>query len=168
MKLKLLLALLATALFIGAPTSQAGTFYYPTQKDAWFSIEIPDAWKPKIKDEAIEATAPKDAAYVTFWVLAEKEDFKNFEKDLAEILKDSVTEPKITKKIETKTVNGIEFKTFQGAGKDRKEKTPVSFEVWLFDPKPGKVGFLYFDRDTDASPEIMKSLEAIVGSIKKK
>ncbi len=168
MKLTLLLALVATALFTGAPTSRAGTFYYPTQADAWFSIDIPDAWKPKVKDETIEATAPKNAAYVTFWVLAEKEDFKNFDKDLAEILKDSVTQPKVTKKPEKKTVNGIEFTTFQGTGNDRKEKTPVSFEVWLFDPKPGKVGFLYFDRDTDASPEIMKSLEAIVASIKKK
>ena len=168
MKITLLLALVATALFAAAPASQAGTFYYPTQADAWFSIDIPDAWNPKVKDETIEATAPKDAAYVTFWVLAGKEDFMNFTKDLAGILKDSVVEPKVTKKMEAKTVNGIEFKTFQGTGKDRKEKTPVNFEVWLFDPKPGKVGFLYFDRDTDASPEIMKDLEAIVASIKKK
>jgi hypothetical protein len=79
-----------------------------------------------------------------------------------------VTEPKVTKKPETKTVNGIEFNTFQGTGLDRKEKTPVSFEVWLFDPKPGKVGFLYFDRDTDAPADILKSLQGIVESIKLK
>ncbi|HEV7401816.1 MAG TPA: hypothetical protein VGO11_02775 [Chthoniobacteraceae bacterium] len=168
MKFTLLLALVATALFTAAPAGHAGTFYYPTQADAWFSIEIPDAWKPKVKDETIEATAPKDAAYVTFWVLTDVKDFASLPKDIAEILKDSVTNPKITKKMEPKTVNGIEFKTSSGTGLDRKEKTPVSFEFWLFSPKPGKVGFLYFDRDTDASPEIMKALEGIVGSIKKK
>jgi hypothetical protein len=165
MKILRLLVAAAVLLIASAPL-YAKKFAYPTKADAWFTIDIPDAWKPAIEDEAIEATAPEDAAYVTFWVLKNKSDFKSFEKDLDEILKDSVTDPKVTKPLEEKTVNGIKFNTFQGTGKDRKEKTPVSFEVWMFAPKPGKVGFLYFDRDTDVSADIMKSLQGIVESIK--
>ncbi len=167
MKITRLLVTVALALLANVYV-HAATYSYPSEADAWFSFELPDAWNPKIDDATLEATAPDDAAYVAFWVLKDKSDFKNLDKDLDEILKDSVTNVKMTTEATKKEINGIEFLTYQGTGKDRKEKTPVTFEVWMFAPKPGKVGFLYFDRDTDAPASVMKSLKRMVESIKLK
>ena len=164
MKIPHILAILALTL-ITSVTTHATTFFYPSQTDAWFSIEIPEAWHPKVDDETLEATAPKDAAYLAFWVLKNKSDFKDLDKDIDDILKDSVVDAKIGPQ-STKTINGIEFLIFEGKGKDRKEKTPVSFEVWMFAPKPGKVGVLYVDYDSDASEELVKNLVNVVTSIK--
>ena len=116
----------------------------------------------------MEATAPHNLAYVAFWVLRDKSDFKNVDKDLEEILKDSVTDPVLVKEGVKKEINGIQFLVYVGTGKDRKEKTPVKFDVWLFAPKPGKVGVLYFDRDADASDATKNSLKQMVDSIKLK
>jgi hypothetical protein len=166
MKLSHLLTVLAFTLLTSVSV-HAATYSYPTAADAWFTIEIPDAWHPKVEDETLEATAPKDAAYLAFWVLKNKSDFKDLEKDIDDILKDSVVDAKIGPQ-STKTINGIEFMIFEGKGKDRKEKTPVSFEVWMFAPKPGKVGVLYVDYDSDASEDLVKNLVGVVTSIKLK
>lgn len=162
------LLLLAALALLSCGSLDAAVYSYPSAADAWFTFELPDAWNPKVEDETLEATAPEDAAYVAFWVLKDRADFKNLDKDLEEILKDSVTNVKMTTEPAEKEIGGIKFMTYQGTGKDREEKTPVTFEVWMFAPKPGKVGFLYFDRDTDASAEIMKSLKHMVESIKLK
>ena len=166
MKLTHLIAAITLTL-LASVSVHAATYSYPSEKDAWFTMDIPDAWNPKVTDGTLEATAPKDAAYVAFWVLKDEVDFKNLEKDLDEVLKDSVVEPKVGKPA-VKKINGIEFTRFVGTGKDRKEKTPVTFEVWMFAPKEGKAGVLYFDYDTDATPEMIKGLAAMIDSIKKK
>src|SRR6187402_973911 len=164
MKYLSLLALAALTLLLPV-SALAGTFYYPTKADTLFSIEIPDAWNPKVEDETLEATAAEEKAYLAFWVLKDKSDFDSAEKDLADILKDSVTDPKMGDAKEL-TVSGIKFVKVEGTGKDRKEKTPVTFEVWMFEPKPGKVGLLYMDRDTAAPDAIKKAMSDIVASIK--
>jgi hypothetical protein len=166
MKLTHLLAIIALTL-VTSVIGHAANYSYPSESDTWFTFELPDAWHPKVTDGTLEATAPHDAAYVAFWVLKNDVDFKNLEKDLDDILKDSVVQPKVGEPV-VKTINGIEFTRFLGTGKDRKEKTPVTFEVWMFSPKEGKAGILYFDYDTDATPEMIKRLAAMVDSIKLK
>ncbi|MEP6669822.1 MAG: hypothetical protein ABJF10_11750 [Chthoniobacter sp.] len=166
MKLMPLLAVITFTL-LASVSVRAATYSYPSEKDAWFTLEISDAWHPKVTDGTLEASAPKDAAYVAFWVLKDEVDFKNLEKDLDEVLKDSVIEPKVGEPA-VKKINGIEFTRFVGTGKDRKEKTPVTFEVWMFAPKEGKAGVLYFDYDSDATPDMIKSLAAMIDSIKLK
>jgi len=167
MKMSRLFFILAFAILTCIP-ARAATYSYPSAADAWFTFELPDEWNPKITDETLEATAPHNLAYVAFWVLKDKSDFKNVDNDIEEILKDSVTELKMTKDSVSKEINGIHFLVYVGTGKDRKEKTPVTFEVWMFSPKPGKVGLLYFDRDSDATAEIKTSLKQMVDSIKLK
>src|SRR6202011_2523189 len=97
MKLSRLFAILAVALFTSV-SLHAATYSYPSEADAWFTFELPDAWNPKIEDAALEATAPSDGAYVAFWVLKDRADFKNLDKDLGEILKNSVTDVMMTTK----------------------------------------------------------------------
>lgn len=165
---RLSLLALAALTFAFTVSAHAGTFYYPTKDAPWFTVDIPDGWHPKIEDETLEASAPDNVAYLAFWVLKDKADFANVDKDIADILKDSVTDIKATGEAKEKEVSGIKFTTLDGTGKDKKEKTDVSFEVWMFAPQPGKVGLLYFDRDTTASADIQKALKDIVASIKLK
>ena len=154
--------------FVASVSAYCDTYSYPSEKDAWFSFDIPGAWHPKVEDGTLEATAPHDAAYVAFWVLKDKSDVASVDKDIDDILKDSVTDIKTTIPLGKKEVNGIEFMRAQGTGKDVKEKTPVTFEVWMFSPQPGKVGVLYVDYDSDASQEVIKSLASIIDTLKLK
>jgi hypothetical protein len=166
MKTTCLLAVAAFTL-LSALTGVAAPFSFPSESKTWFTIDLPQAWHPKMEDGTLEATAPQDAAYVAVWLVKSEADFKHLDKDIDEILKDSVVEPKIGEPA-AKTINGIEFMRFVGTGKDRKEKSPVTFEVWLFEVQPHKLAVVYFDYDTDATPEMIKSLAGMVDSIKKK
>jgi hypothetical protein len=167
MKLAPVFAIVAFT-FLASLAAHADTYSYPSESDAWFTFDIPGEWHPKVEDGTLEATAPHDAAYVAFWVLKDKTDFENLDKDVGDILKDSVTDTKITLPLAEKEVNGVKFMREQGTGKDVKEKTDVTFEVWMFAPQPGKVGVLYVDYDSDATPEVIKGLSGIIATLKLK
>jgi hypothetical protein len=164
MKLSHLVAIVALTLFATA-SGYSGPVAFPSEAKALFTLDIPEAWHPKVSDGTLEASAPKDAAYVAVWTVKSDKELKNLDKDIDDILKDSVVEPKMGEPT-TKTVNGIEFMRAVGTGKDRKEKTPVTFEVWMFLVKPEQLAVLYFDYDTDATPDMIKTLGGMVGSIK--
>jgi hypothetical protein len=166
MKTSCLLAI-AVLTLLTSVTAYCGPVAFPSEAKALFTLDIPAAWHPKVADGTLEATAPKDAAYVAVWTVKTEREFKDLDKDIDAILKDSVVEAKMGEPT-TKTVNGIEFLRAVGTGKDRKEKTPVTFEVWMFLVKPQQLAVVYFDYDTDATPDMITTLGGMVGSIKLK
>lgn len=147
---------------------RAEQFFYPKKDSAWFSVNIPDDWKPEVSDdETLEATSPDEQGYLAFWVLKDKSDFKTLEKDLDDLISESVKDAKIKDEATTKKINGIEFMIYEGAGIDAEdEKLKVGFEVFLFEAQPGKVGLFYCEYGEKAPKSVIDSLIKIVESIK--
>lgn len=150
----------------GAATLHAETFPFPSAGAPLLTIDLPAAWSPKMAGDALEAAEPGDAVYVNLWLYDDESPLRDLKRDFAQLLKETVSRAKLTSDPVRKQLGGIEFVTFRGAGEDLEENTPISFEVWIFKLQPGLHAILYFDRDSDAPPEIMKTLEGIVRSIR--
>ena len=167
MKLPLRLLVLA-AVVCTAFSAHAKKFSYPNADKEVFSVDIPADWNPKVDDEAsLEATSPDEEAYLAFWVLKGKAEIKGLEKELDELLKDSVTDLKLNETATVKKINGIEFTMFAGKGIDKEDKSKVGVEIFLFAPKPGTLGIFYCQYGIKA-PDAIKGLIKIVESIKLK
>ena len=167
MKLAIRFLTLAVCLFT-ALSAHAKRFSYPSAAKEWFSVEIPEDWKPKVDDEeTLEATSPDEEAYLAFWVLKGAKEVKGLEKELDDLLKESVTDLKLNETPTEKTINGIKFTMFAGTGIDKEDKTKVGVEVFMFSPKPGTLGIFYCQYGIKA-PDAIKGLVKIVESIKKK
>jgi hypothetical protein len=157
-----------TALLISVLPALGATFSYPSEEKPWFTVDIPATWKPALaEDESLEATSPEEDAYLTFWVLKGKKEIVGLEKDIAELLKELVKNPKLlSDKPGKKTVNGIEFTTFGGTGKDTEDGSDLGFEIFLFSPQPGKLGIFYCQYAAKAPKPVIQSLIKVVDSIK--
>lgn len=153
---------------VTALSADAKRFSYPSAAKEWFSIEIPDTWRPKVDDEeTLEATSPDEEAYLAFWVLKGAKEVKGLTKEMDDLLKESVTDLKLEDKPTEKTINGIEFTIFAGTALDKEDKSKVGVEVFMFSPKPGTLGIFYCQYGVKA-PEAIKGLVKIVESIKLK
>jgi hypothetical protein len=167
MKIAIRLLTLAVCL-ITALSAHAKRFSYPSAAKEWFSVEIPDDWKPKVDDEeTLEATSPDEEAYLAFWVLKGSKEVKGLEKELDDLLKESVTDLKLNEKPTEKTINDIKFTIFAGTAIDKEDKSKVGVEIFLFSPKPGTLGIFYCSYGAKA-PGAIKGLVKIVESIKLK
>jgi len=163
LRLLTLAALLLTAL-----PSDAAKFSYPSEDKEWFTVDIPQNWKPEIaEDGTLEATSPEDDAYLAFWVLEKKADINSFGDDLEAWLKQDLKKIKLNDKPLEKTVNGIEFSIFNGTAVVKEDNSEVAFEVFLFAPKKGKLGVFYCQYSPDA-PGSIKKLIKIVESMELK
>lgn len=165
MKLTLRLLVL-TACFLTAISAHAKKFSYPNADKEIFSVDIPADWKPKVDDdESLEATSPDEEAYLAFWVLKGAKEIKGLEKELDELLKDSVTDLDLDEKPIVKEINGFKFTIFTGHGIDKEDKSKVGVEVFMFSPKPGMLGIFYCQYGVKA-PDAINGLVKIVESIK--
>ena len=156
-----------TALFLSTLPASGAKFSYPTEEKPWFTVEIPATWKPALSDdESLEASSPEEDAYLRFWVLRGKKEIPGLEKDIGGLLKDMVKSPKlISDKPTKKSVNGIEFTTFAGTGKDTEDGKPLGFEIFLFSPQSGKLGIFYCQYAADAPKSVIANMIKIVESI---
>lgn len=157
------------ALLLPALSASAAKFPYPDEENPWFTVDIPATWKPALSDDqSLEATSPDEAAYLAFWVLKDKKAIDNLDKEIDELLKDNIKNPKLTSDEPTKkTINGIEFTMFAGKGKAEEDDKPVGFEIFLFSPKPGKLGIFFCQYNADAPKSVIAGLIKIVESIQK-
>lgn len=167
MKIALRVLALAACLLPCSPAF-AAAFSYPSEENEWFTVNIPASWKPEINDEdkSLEATSPEGDAYLAFWVLKNKKEIANIGDDLESLLEDNIKKPKLNDKPIEKTVNGIDFTIFQGTGKDAEDDSKVGFEIFLFSPKPGKLGIFFCQYGEDADEKVIKGLIKIVESIR--
>lgn len=167
MKLALRLLTVAACL-LTAVSAHAKKFSWPNADKEVFSVDIPADWKPEVgEDESLEATSPDEEAYLAFWVLKGGKEVEGLEKELDELLKDSVTDLKLNEKPTVKKVNGIEFTMFAGKALDKEDKSKVGVEIFLFSPKPGTLGVFYCQYGEKA-PDAINGLIKIVESIKLK
>ena len=166
MKYTLRFLALATICLLSVLPAQAAKFSYPSEDKEWFTVDIPASWKPEVgDDESLEATSPDEDAYLAFWVLKNAKEVDHLDKDIDEIVKDSVKDLKLGEKPTEKKVNGIDFVMFSGTGKDKDSGDAVGVEIFLFAPKPGKVGVFYCQYSPDKADSI-KGLVKIVESLK--
>ncbi len=167
--MKLLLRLfVVAACFVAALPTHAKKFSYPSADKEIFSIDIPGDWKPKLDaDESLEATSPDAEAYLAFWVLKGTKEIKNVQKEVDDLVKESVTNLKLDDKVVEKEINGIKFSIFVGQGIDKEDKSKVGVEIFLFSPKPGVLGIFYCQYGIKA-PAAINGLIKIVESIKLK
>jgi hypothetical protein len=165
MKRILRIALLVTTVFLAVVPTQAAKFSYPSEDKEWFTVDIPASWKPEVgDDESLEATSPDEDAYLAFWVLKNAKEIDHLDKDIEELVADSVKDLKLNDKPTEKKVNGIDFMMFAGTGKEKEDGSDVGVEIFLFSPKPGKVG-VFFCQYSAKAPDAIKGLVKIVESI---
>jgi hypothetical protein len=158
------LALIIAAL---APPAFADTMSIPSKDDPAYTVDVPSDWKPKISDEALEATEPDNHVYVSGWIVT-KGGTEELKSDIADLLKDSMKSIDGKPEETTAESNGIKFSVMKGSGVDKREGSKVKFMVAIFPAGPGKAGVFYADWDADAPAGIQEKLHGLLDSIKLK
>jgi hypothetical protein len=150
-----------------AMPARGDTMSVPSKEKPAFTLEIPAGWKPKgdPNDESVEASQPDNKAYMVAWV-TKASDEKALTKDLRGTLKDALKSIDGETKEEEFTQNGTKFYVISGSGTDKREGTKVHFLVGIFEISADQMGVVYSDVDVDAPVETMKTLKAILESIK--
>jgi hypothetical protein len=155
---------LAACLFATLPV-HAAKFSYPSEDKEWFTVDIPQTWKPEVdSDGTLEATEPDDEAYLAFWTLESEEEIKTLDKDIEKWMKGDLKKIQMSDKSLDKEINGIKFTIFNGTAVAKEDNEALAFEIFLFSPKPGKLGVFYCQYGQKV-PDAVKGLIKIVESI---
>lgn len=165
MKIALRLTLLAAFLLAALP-AQAAKFSYPSEDKEWFTVDIPQTWKPEVDDDGtLEATAPEGDGYLAFWTLESEDEIKTLDKDIEKWMKGDLKKIEMSDKSTDKEINGIKFTMFNGTAVTKEDNSKIGFEIFLFSPKAGKLGVFYCQYGEDKE---IKALIKIVESIQLK
>lgn len=155
-------SILATGLTLAEPV-QAKNFTIGDPPIA--VVTLPDAWKPRVYDEGVEANAPDGGAYVAVEAVkiadvatATKEGIKYFQKN-------GVTLDQSTMKKKDTKINGYEAVDVTWSGKDKDGPTNVSLTFVVLSDTQSVLLYLWASDDDmkEAAPELM----AIAASLKK-
>lgn len=147
--------------------ARGDTMSVPSKEKAAFTVDIPAGWKPKgdSSDQSVEASQPDNKAYLIAWV-TKASDEKALVNDLGATLKDALKSIDPGEKMQEADQHGTHFYVVTGSGLDKREGNKVKFLVAMFETGPDQAGIVYTDYDADAPADTMKTLQAILDSIK--
>jgi hypothetical protein len=168
MKNALIHALAAISIACGTPSLLAGDLtrvFYPNQKEAVFTVDVPSDWKMIPQGEAgaedyFEVEGP-NGLELSFRIVPGA-DIEQAVKNHIAYLNDNFTEVKVEDAKETK-INGMEALLAPGKGKDENGSVREFGAGW-FDLGDGRIGELWYNvavddkSGTDASIKVLNSL----------
>ena len=138
------------------------TIVYPVENPV-FSVTFPEGWKTEMEEDIVHAAPKDESIYLGIWAL---EDAENLDAalDAVDEAVSSLVKDLDVGEADSVVVNGIQFFTVDGTGKDEDGST-VSVSVALFSPDGTQIFILlYFgtpqaeDAHKDELVEIIKSL----------
>jgi hypothetical protein len=166
-------ASLLAALIVGAlvtPVHADNKTYTFPDKDPIFSIDFPDSWIQKDKDETgyLDMATPDDAIWIDVWVLPKGDpDDVNTISDIDKDMASWLTDIQISRNAAGDfTAGGMKFTSYSGTGKD-KDGDEQEIEADICSPNGADQVAICYYGDKGADTKYKDDLATIFQSIKK-
>jgi hypothetical protein len=158
------LALTAVALTLVAAAASAERYYYPNDKSALFSLDIPADWRVEPEGDVLHAGPRDGSVYLGLWVVKER-DVDDAAEAVEDIVEKMVNGFRSTGE-DTFDRNGIRFWYLDGQGRDD-DGNELAVSVALFAPDGKHYCILLYFGAAGTSDRHDRALTAIVESIRR-
>ncbi len=164
----ILCTMAAMAMAFTAPaagdTGSGNTIVYPSGNPV-FSITFPDGWETEADENLLHACPADSSIYLGLWALEEGVKLDDALDALDEIVSSLVTGLE-TGEAENNEINGIDFLSVDGTGKDG-DGDAVDVSAAVFSPDDKQVFILIYYGTPEAGEKHEDEMTAILGSINK-
>lgn len=163
MKLRILAAAAAAAVFLSTAAARAETLLFPSDKPV-ASVTFPATWEATENESGIEGFSPDEAISFYVDVASEKTSDKVVDAGIDFLTENGVTLKPETMRESKSTVNGMEMHVIGWDGTD--SEGPASIVLAFLAPKPDKILMITYWGTQGEEQKYEADVDSIVNSIK--